>query len=154
QPFGLGDRGYLLFSAPLAVAGYLWLATQPLSYASLLAAVFLIMVAFQFMDTATHALISVVGQRHQMTGRLSAVVELLEMAPKVIAMLLGGWMASHASSPVTFLLAAAVTVLIGVQALWRPRSIFVEKTAIARVAVENGRAALGRLLRHKPLWPT
>lgn len=153
RPFGLGDRGYLLLSAPVAVCAYIWLAIRPISFTSLLAAVLLIMVAFQFMDTAAQAMIAAVGQRYRMTGRLSAVAELLEVSPKIIAMLLGGWMVGHANPRTTFLAAAMITALIACQSLWRPDSNFAEHGKV-RVVVEDSRAAVRRLLRHRPLWPT
>ena len=152
RPFGLGDRFYLLMAAPLAVSGYVFLATHRITYGTLLTLVFLIMLAFQFMDTSAQALLSSVGQRHRITGRLSAVAELLEVAPKVLAMLVGGWMVTHAASPLTFLVAAALTACIGAQALWRPASIFGEMHISG--PIEESRAALRRLLRHPPLWPT
>ena len=152
QPFGLGDRFYLLVAAPLTAVGYVWLASHRITYWTLLGVVFLIMLAFQFMDTSAQALLSSVGQRLRITGRLSAIAELLEVAPRVVAMLVGGWMVSHASSPLSFVIAAALTTVIGIQALWAPAAIFGGRQISARI--EESRTALRRLLRHKPLWPT
>lgn len=150
---GWGDRGYLMLAAPVAVCGYVWLATHPVSYAGLLVAALVIMVAFQFMDTAAQAMFTVVAQRHHMTGRLSALSEIIEVAPRILALLVGGWLVANANSPMTFLAAAMITTAIAVQGLWRPRAIFAAD-ATSGGASESGRAALHRLLRHKPLRPT
>ena len=153
RPFGWGDQGYLVLSAPIAIGGYLWLATNPVSYVGLLVAMLLIMVAFQFMNTATEALLTALAMRHQMTGRLSALSEFADVVPSIVAVLLGGWMAAHAKPEQTFIAAALVTVAIGLLALWRPASIYVSQSAAAFVT-ESHMVALRRLLRHRPLWPT
>lgn len=153
QPFGWGDRGYLFLSVPIAICGYLWLASNPVSYVGLLVAILLIAVAFQFMNTATEALLTSLAMRHQMTGRLSALSELADVFPGIVAVLLGGWMVAHASPRETFIAAALITTALGILALWNPASVFA-KQSMASAAIEGNMAALRRLLRHRPLWPT
>ena len=153
QPFGLGDRGYLMLAPPLAMAGYLWLALHPVGYAGLLVAVLAIMVAFQFMDTSAHALLASVARRTNMTGRLSAVAELAEVAPKVVAVLIGGWLVMNASPQAAFVLAAVLTAAIGAISLWRPRSIFAVESTVA-TAPGDREVSISRLLRQRTLWPT
>ena len=148
RPFGLGDRGYLLLGAPVAIACYVSLAAGELSYSALLAAIFLAMVAYQCCDVASDALLTVVAQRHLMTGRLSAVVEGAEAVPGILAMLAGGWMASQASMEFALAIAALCSVAILAHVFWYPREGFEEDTREER---ESPRAAIGRLWNHRPL---
>ncbi|HUR32346.1 MAG TPA: hypothetical protein VM032_01030, partial [Vicinamibacterales bacterium] len=95
--FGWGDRGYLLLGGPVAVLCYLWLARGPTGLVPLLAALFVAMCAYQLFDVAIDALLTAVAQRHLMTGRLSAMVEVTEALPGILAFIAGGWMAAHTS---------------------------------------------------------
>ena len=153
RPFGWGDRGYFLIAAPLAIGCYLWLAAGAVSYGALLGAMLLAMVSYQMLDTALESLMTAVAQRYLMTGRLSAVAEMSEAVPGIVAVLAGGWMASHVSLQKTALLAAAFTAVILLQAFWMPGP-FLAAHARTLPAAENSRAAIVRLLRHGPLWPT
>ncbi len=153
RPFGWGDRGYLLIAAPLAIGCYLWLAAGAVSYSVLLAAMLLAMVSYQMLDTALESLMTAVAQRYLMTGRLSAIAEMSEAVPGIVAVLAGGWMASHVSLQRTALLAAAFTAVIVVQAFWVPGPFLAEQSR-ALPADETSWAAIVRLLRHRPLWPT
>ncbi len=153
RPAGFGDRAYFLLSAPLAVTGYIWLAATPASYGVLLIGILLITVAFQFMDTVTEALVTVVAQRHSMTGRLSAFTEFADVVPGILAMLAGGWLAAHAGLGTTFSIAAALTATIVLHALWRPRTIFDRPDALSGATAEP-RAAISSLWRHRPLLLT
>src|SRR5262249_5054398 len=83
RPRRLGDRGSLLAASVIVVACYVWLATTLLTVTRLLAAATFIAVAFQAFDTSSRALLTIVGQRRLMTGRLSALVEIADGAVSV-----------------------------------------------------------------------
>ena len=153
QPFGLGDRAYILMAAPLAMCGYALLAALEMSYATLLGVAFVVMIAFQFITTAVQASLTVVAQRHARTGGRSAIGEIVEVAPKIIALGAGGWLVAYVSPSMTFAIAAALTAAIALQALWGPQAIFARLEATS-TASEGPWAALRRLMRHPPLWPT
>jgi hypothetical protein len=153
SPFRLGDTGYLLLAAPAAVFGYIWLATAPrVSYAALLAVVLLISVAFQFMETSAHALVAGVAQRLRMTGRLSALAELAEVAPKAIAFAIGGWIVANCASSIAYFGAAALAATIVIPALWRPRAVFAAAPETTDDAASV--AFMRRLLGARGLGPT
>src|SRR5687767_4903669 len=124
QPFGLGDRGYLLIGGPIAIACYAWLAASEVSYLPLLAAIFFAMVAYQLFDVASDALLTAVAQRHCMTGRLSAVVEGAEALPGILALIAGGWMAAQTSLRVPLMAAVLCSIVILAHVFWYPRAAF------------------------------
>ena len=148
RPFGLGDRGYLLLGAPVAIACYVWLAAGELSYWPLLGATCLAMIAYQFCDVASEALLTAVAQRHLMTGRLSAVVEGAEALPGILAVLAGGWMAAQTSMGLAFTIAALSSLAMLAHVFWYPREGL---EGDAPSEPESHRAAMRRLWRHPPL---
>ena len=68
---------------------------------------------------SAQALMTGVAQAHGMTGRLSVVFSFGYFTPAVISALAGGWLVAHASVRGTFLIAAATTLVIVMQAFWR-----------------------------------
>jgi MFS family permease len=152
RPAGLGDRGYLLMSAPVAVACYVWLALGSDTYLELLIAFLISLLAFVFIATASLALMTAVGQQQSMTGRLTAVSQVALTLPTGVSFLIGGWLLHRVSPHGSFLVAAAITGVIFVQALWRPSSVFNANTEAVRLT-EGGLAAAIRFLKHRPVWP-
>jgi len=150
RPFGQGDRGYLWIGALIALVAYVQLASGSVAYLPLLGALFLAMVGYQLLDVASEALLTTVAQRYLMTGRLSALAEVTEAMPTVLAFLAGGWMAAHTDLGIPVLAAGACTLAILALAVWYPRHlVHDERTGAA--SGETHRAALARLLRHRPL---
>jgi len=156
RPFGLGDRGYLVLVAPLAGACYGFLTTGPVSYTKLLVVVVATAVLFQLLDTVIEALMTAVAQYHLMSGRLSALTEAVEVVPRVTAMLVGGWMATHVSVQASFAVAAACSAAIAGLAAWRPESVFAHEMPCRGHAAECAnveRPSWKHLLRHRPYLP-
>lgn len=152
RPFGLRDRGYFLLAAPLALATYLWLATRTATFSGLVIALLAATLLFQVLSTATQALATQVAQRELMTGRLSALSWVAQVAPGVIAAVMGGWMVQRVSASGIFAMAAASTALFLVQSLRQPQIIRMDETERTEDA-ETSLRALCRLLRHRPIWP-
>lgn len=152
RPFGRDDRSWFLLAVPVAMASYGWLAVGTLSWSRLIAAMLVATIAFECLGAAAEGLMTAAAQRSLMTGRLSALAEMAEIVPSVIAMLLGGWLVAHVTTRASLLLAAVLTSMLLLLALWRPTAVF-EGSSSERPA-ENHRQALRRLLRHPPLWPS
>jgi MFS family permease len=151
QPFGRGDRGYLLIGAPIAVASYCWLANDPASPVKLLAGMVVAVVAFEFLGATAEGLMTEAAQRHLMTGRLSALSEVAEIIPGIVSMLIGGWIATNLDVRGAFVIAAAVTTIVVAQSFWRPHAVF--PTGESEIEPEANLQAIRRLLRTKALWP-
>jgi MFS family permease len=146
-----GDRQYLLAGAVIASGIYFWLATSSIDYFKLLSLVFVLVVVYVMIFAAAQALMTGVAQAYGMTGRLSVVFSFGYFVPAVISALAGGWLVAHASVRGTFLIAAMVTLVIGVQSFWRLDAAREFENTFGHG--EEGFAAIQRLLRHRPLWP-
>jgi MFS family permease len=161
SPFGRRDRGYFALAAPAAIACYLWLAAVPLSYAHLLSGIIGAMIAYQMLDASTAALVTVVAQRKAATGTLSALTETIENVVSILSVLAGGWMVSHLAPRIIFLLAAALTLPIFVQAFWSPTAVFPPAAVIQKdspVEQEQESEGFRELVRilipqGRKLWP-
>lgn len=156
RPFGLGDRGYLILAAPLVAVCYACLMIGPISYVKLLVAILITAVLFELLDTVIEALMTAVAQRHLMSGRLSALVEAVEVVPRVTAMLAGGWMASHISVQTTFAVAAGCALVMAGFAAWRPASVFeheLPRRELTRECTRGVASSWNYLLRHRPYLP-
>jgi MFS family permease len=152
QPPG-GDRGYLMFAAPVAVGCYLWLMAGGMSYGLLLAGTLGAMVAYQVLDVSMDALITRVAKREGMTGRLSALSETMDTVVTVVAMLVGGWMAAQCSLRTAFGVAAVFSGFIFLQALLRPAAVFDDLVPVRAEGAGPRHPTLSRFLRTKALWP-
>jgi Na+/melibiose symporter-like transporter len=144
SPFGRRDRGYFALAAPAAVACYLWLAAVPLSYVKLLGGVVGAMIAYQMLDAAAAALVTVVARRESATGRLSALTETIETVVGIFSVLAGGWMVSHLAPGTGFLLAGVLTLPIFVLAFWSPAAVFPKDPPVES---DHESESLGALLR-------
>jgi len=124
NPFGLRDRGYLLIFAPITAAVFVWMAFSPLSYTTLMIGVLLAMVTGGFISAAYWGLLALVGQEKLMSGRLSALWNIVSSVPYIVGALTSGWVADHLKPSQTLLLVAFFTLLLGAFGLWRPKAVF------------------------------
>jgi len=151
RPPRLGDRAYFLLIAVATTTGYLWIAIAPVSLVRLLVGSMVIAISFQVFDASASALLTVVAQRRLMTGRLISVVEIADSAVSVVAMLVGGWLAGHASPEVAFSSVAMVAVFIAVFGFWAPHEVF-DATRVSEGG-DTRPFGLRALLRSHGLWP-
>ncbi len=153
NPFGLRDRGYFLLFAPATAAVYLWMAFTGLSYWSLFAGMLLTMVLFRFVAAAYQALIALVGQEKLMSGRLSALWQIVASVPYIAGGMASGWVAENLKPSETFLLVAAITVLIAFLGLWKPRAVFNHAYDKPLARTTNFVGDVKRLVRHRAIYP-
>lgn len=150
RPPRFGDRAHFLLVAVAVTCGYLWLASAPVTLMRLVVGSMVIAVAFQMFDASAGALLTVVAQRHLMSGRLSSIVEISDSLVGVAAMLAGGWLAGHVSPRATFAAAGAVAAVIGVFGFWAPRDVF--PTVLPDRGVTRQPVSLRPLLRGRAFW--
>src|SRR6202034_4510722 len=124
NPCGLKDRGFLLLFALVSTVVYIWMAYTPLSYANLFTGMLLVMVSFRFVTAAYQGLMALVGQEKLMSGRLSALWNIVNSIPYIVGGFAAGWIAIHVRPGATFVLMAALALAIALLALWKPRSVF------------------------------
>jgi hypothetical protein len=153
NPLGLRDRGYLLIFAPITAAVAIYMAALKLSYHELLIGMLVAMVAFRFILSAYQGLLAEIGQRALMSGRLSTLWSVFSYIPLVIAVFASGFISEHLTPRQTFILGAALILLIGLFGLWKPRAVFSRAYKDPHENIANFLAGVRRLLRHKAIYP-
>ena len=153
NPFGLRDRGFFLVFVPAAVAIFLVLAVLRLSYAGLFVGVFVAMIAFRFISAAYQGLMALTAQEQLMSGRLSALWQVIAMVASFVAGLAGGWVSGHLTTSGTFLLMAGLTALVGLLGLWKPRAVFEGAYDRPQARGLDFVGDLKRLVRHRAIYP-
>jgi BT1 family len=92
NPFGMGDRGYLLLFGAISGVLYTMFAFTSVTYVTLLVAMVLLTTAFLFASSAQNGMTAAIGQQHLMTGQVSAMWNIFLSIPMVGALLVGGWL--------------------------------------------------------------
>jgi Na+/melibiose symporter-like transporter len=159
NPFGMGDRGFLLLFGAVSAGLYVLFAFVPVTYGMLLVAIALLTASVLFVSSAQHGLASTLGQQHAMSGQISAVWNIFASIPTVAALLVGGLLSdllegrnADQAARILFLVGAAIMAAIAVYALWRPASVF-DNIRAERDADAHPLSDLKRLLRHWPIYP-
>jgi hypothetical protein len=159
NPFGMGDRGFMLLFGAITAALYVLFGFTPVTYATLLVAVVLSTTSFLFVTSAQNGLTSTIGQQHVMSGQVSAVWSIFASVPTVGALLIGGTLSGvleernvAEATRILFLIGATIMALLAIYAVWRPASVY------DNVRNEHGPATLPlddvkRLMRHWPIYP-
>jgi predicted MFS family arabinose efflux permease len=153
NPFGLRDRGFMMIFGAATAALFVWIAQAPLSYPGLLVGMLLVMFSFSFVSAAARGLMTLVSQEQLMSGRLSALWNAVSSAPYALGAFASGYLAERLLPVHTFMLVAAISSLIAVFGLWKPRAVFrhAYDQPLARGAGFVG--DLKRLVRHRAAYP-
>lgn len=153
NPLGLRDRVYFLIFAPMTALACVWMAYSGFSYTGLLAGTLMAMLAFRFVAAAYQGLIALVGQEKLMSGRLSALWNVIGSVPVVAGAFASGYVSDHLAAAEAFFLVAIVNLLIVALALWKPPSVFgqIYDRPLARATDFVGNVR--RLVRHKAVYP-
>ena len=157
NPFGMGDRGYLLLFGAISGVLYTMFAFTPVTYGTLLVAMVLLTTAFLFASSAQNGMTAAIGQQHLMTGQVSAMWNIFLSIPMVGALLVGGWLSGTLEEldpdeaiRILFLAGAAVMASVSVYAIWKPKIVFDGFPAERSGHPLND---FQRLLRHGPIYP-
>jgi hypothetical protein len=159
NPFGIGDRGFILLFGAITAALYVVFGFTPITYPTLLVAFVLLTTSSLFVTSAQNGLTSTIGQQHVMSGQVSAVWNTFASVPTVAALLIGGILSDvlevrniEEATRVLFLVGATIMALLTIYAAWRPASVY------DNIRNEHGSATrpiddVKRLLRHWPIYP-
>ena len=120
NPFGMGDRGFMLLFGAISAGLYVFFAFTPVTYGTLLVAVVLLTTSFLFVASAQNGLTSTIGQQHAMSGQISAVWNIFASLPTVAALLIGGTLSglledrnADQAARILFLVGAAIMAHCG-----------------------------------------
>ena len=130
KPKVMGDRGYLLIGGLSLTLTYLAMAFTAPSWSTLLIGTTLLSIGYLVVSTASNSLTTLVGQQRLMTGRLSALWNIVASLPAVISYAVGGKLADNWSLRNVFLLMAIISASMWLQSLWASRDIFVEEPQV------------------------
>ncbi len=88
-----------------------------------------------------------------MSGRLTAVWQVVASVPAVIGALAGGWVAGHLKPGQTFMIVAVLSLALAAMAFWKPRAVFrgTYDQPLARGSTLWG--DVKRLVRHRAVYP-
>lgn len=153
NPLGLRDRGYFLIFAPLTAIAFIGMASSRLSYYGLAVGMLFAMVSFRLVAAAYQGLIALVGQEKLMSGRLSALWNIVSALPVLAGALASGYISEHLPPKETFILAAALAMLVGLLGLWKPRSVFSHAYDKPQARGANFVGDVKRLVKHWPVYP-
>jgi hypothetical protein len=153
NPFGLRDRGYLLLFAPLSAAVFLWMGFSHLSYLGLVVGMLLVMVTFRFISAAYWGLIALVGQEKLMSGRLSALWNILASLPYIAGGAASGWVADNLKPTTIFIIVAAMCVAVALFGLLKPKAVFQGAYSAPQAKGADIWGDIKRLFRHRAIYP-
>jgi MFS family permease len=153
SPLGLRDRGYFLVFAPLTAVVFSWMAYSKLSYSGLFIGMFLVMFFWRFVAAGQWALLALVGQEKLMSGRLSALWNIISSVPYIVGALASGWIAEHLPPRQTFILMAALSLLMFLFAFWKPKAVFGHAYDRPQAKGSDLMGDIKRLLKHRAVYP-
>ncbi|CAJ0810251.1 MFS transporter [Ralstonia flaminis] len=153
SPLGLRDRGFFLIFAPATALALIGMAFSGLSYPALVVWMLLAMLSSRFVAAAYQGLIALVGQEKRMSGRLSALLNVVSTVPVVAGAFASGVISDHLAPKAAFLLAAAFTLSIAVLGLWRPASVFGDAYEKPQARGTDFVGNVRRLVRHRAVYP-
>lgn len=153
NPLGMRDRGYFLIFAPLTAVVFGWMAYSQLTYTSLFIGVFLVMFFWRFVSAGQWALLALVGQEQLMSGRLSALWNIVSSIPYIAGALASGWIAEHLPPHQTFILMLVLSLLMAVFAFWKPKAVFGHAYDQPQAKGSDLIGDIKRLFKHRAVYP-
>ena len=153
NPLGMRDRGYFLVFAPLTAVVFAWMAYSQLTYTGLFVGMLLVMFFWRFVAAGQWALLALVGQEQLMSGRLSALWNIIASVPYIFGAFASGWIAEHLPPRETFILMMVLSLFMAGFAFWKPKAVFGHAYD---KPVAKGSDLIGdikRLIRHRAAYP-
>jgi hypothetical protein len=157
SPLRLGDRGYFILFGTLSALLFAGFAFAGASQTMLFANALISTMIYLFLWSAWNGLAAAIGQRHAMSGEMSAVWNFAGTASFVTALMLGGLLSGHletlsANEAVKqlYLIGAAIMAAIAALGFWKPAAVF---SGLARAPRPDFAGDAVRLLRHRAIYP-
>ena len=156
---GQDDRKLISFFALVSTALYASFAFVPVSKLTYLIAILLLTSCSLFIASAQNGLSSELGQRHGMTGQISATWNIFTAIPSLIVFLAGGYLSQFlenesliAANKTLFLLGALLALLLAGYTWIRPEVVF-KSIGRKQEAATTPLVDLRRFLSHRPIYP-
>jgi len=153
NPLGMRDRGFFLIFAPATALALIGMAFSGFSYTGMTVGMLLAMLSSRFVAAAYQGLVALVGQEKRMSGRLSALLNVVSAVPVVAGAFASGYVSDHLSPRGAFFLAAAFTLSIAVLGLWRPVAVFGGAYEQPQARGADFVGNVRRLVKHRAVYP-
>jgi Na+/melibiose symporter-like transporter len=153
NPLGLRDRGFFLILAPVTALAFIFMASSRLSYQGLLIGMLMVMLSFRFIAAAYQGLMALVGQEKLMSGRLSALWNIVAIIPVITGAFASGYISEHLPPKETFSLVAALALFIALLGFWKPRSVFSHTYDKPQARGTDFVGEVKRLVKHRAIYP-
>jgi MFS family permease len=153
SPFGWRDRGYFRIFVPVLMLVLVWMAFSKTTYAGLVVGMLLATIVYSFMSAAYQGLIALIGQEALMPGRLSSLWYVFLFFPMVVAYFAAGYMTEHLTPKEIFLLAMALTAVVGAFGIWKPKAVFSHAYDNPHARGTDFLGDVKRLVKHKAIYP-
>lgn len=159
NPFGMGDRGFIVLFGAICAVVYTVFAFLPVTYVTLLIGMILLTVVFLFVASAQSGLTASIAQQNVMSGQISVVMNVALIVPGLAASLLGGVLSDQLegntadeAARILFLVGAVIMAAVSAYGLQKPRAVF------GTLRVERTRQTprwedFKRLVKHWPIYP-
>jgi len=132
---------------------FAWMAYSELSYSGLFIGMFLVMFFWRFVAAGQWGLLALVGQEQLMSGRLSALWNIISSVPYIAGALASGWIAEHLPPRQTFLLMVVLSLLMFLFAFWKPKAVFGHAYDAPQAKGADLMGDIKRLLKHRAVYP-
>ena len=153
NPFGLRDRGFFLIFGAATAAVFVWMALTPLSFTSMFIGMFVMMLLYRFVAAAYQGLLALVGQERLMSGRLTAVWQIVSTVPSMIGGFAAGPLVERLQPSQIFLMMAGLALALALTGFWKPKAVFGHAYDKPEARGTTFIGDVKRLVKHKAIYP-
>jgi Major Facilitator Superfamily len=153
NPLGMRDRGFFLLFGIATAGVFFWMAGSRLTYQGLFIGMLLVMLLFRFVSAAHWGLLALIGQEKLMSGRLSALWNIVTSVPYMFGAFASGYMAEDLRPSQTFIIMAVLALMIAAFAFWKPRAVFGHAYDQPQARGTNLLGDIKRLVKHRAVYP-
>lgn len=153
NPLGMRDRGYFILFGLISAAVFFWMAFATLTFTTLFTGMLIVMVTFRFLSAAYQGLMALVGQEQLMSGRLSALWQIIAALPYVLGGFASGYITTHFTPTFTFVLVGVMSLLIAAFGYWKSSAVFARAYDKPLAQATNFIGDIKRLLKHRAVYP-
>jgi Na+/melibiose symporter-like transporter len=111
------------------------------------------MLAFRLIFAAYQGLLALVGQEKLMSGRLSALWQIVSIIPIVVGAFASGYISEHLPPKAAFIIVASMAMLIAAIGFWKPRAVFSHTYEKPQARASNFVDDVKRLVTHRAIYP-
>jgi MFS family permease len=124
NPLGRKDRGFFIVFGAATAAVFAALAFAPVDFTTLTLGMLALNVCAGLVGAAYKGLLALIGQEQLMSGRLSALWQIVATVPLLAGAVASGYVTRYLSVEQIFLLLAALTLGVCAVGLWKPAAVF------------------------------